>query len=58
MIEVAASGSAEGILNICAQQHVVVVFFKCLVLCTLYSINSSIATKVDSTYFELLTNST
>ena len=33
MIGVAASGSAVGKLNICAQQHSIVVF-KCLVLCT------------------------
>ena len=36
MIGVAASGSAVGKLNICAQQHIVVVFLKCLVLCTLF----------------------
>ena len=35
MIGVAASGSAVGKLNICVQQHIVVVF-KCLVLCTLF----------------------
>ena len=36
MIRVAASGSAVGKLNICAQQHIVVVSFKCVVLCTLF----------------------
>ena len=49
MIGVAASGSAVGKLNICAQQHIVVVFLN-VWCCALYCINSSIATKVDSTY--------
>ena len=35
MIEVAASGSAVGILNICVQQHIVVVFLN-VWCCELY----------------------
>ena len=35
-IGVAASGSAVGKLNMCAQQHYCCCFFKCLVLCTLF----------------------
>ena len=52
MIGVAASGSAVVKLNICAQQHIVVVFLNvwCCTLYIFYCINSSIATKVDSTY--------
>ena len=50
MIGVAASGSAVGKLNICAQQHIVVVFLNVWCLHFIYCIHSSIATKVDSTY--------
>ena len=50
MIGVVASGSTVGKLNICAQQHIVVVFFKCGAVHFNICINSSIATKVDSTY--------
>ena len=51
MIGVAASGSAVGKLNICAQQHYCFCFFSMFgaVNC-IYCINSSIVTRVDSTY--------
>ena len=50
MTGVAASESAAGKLNICAQQHIVVVFIMFGAEHFIYCINSSIATKVDSTY--------
>ena len=50
MIGVAASGSAVGKLNICAQQHIVVVFIMLGTVHFIYCINRSIATKLDSTY--------
>ena len=51
MIGVAASGSAVGKLNICAQQHYCCWFFLMFgAVHFIYCINSSIVTRVDSTY--------
>ena len=50
MIGVAASGSAVGKLNICAQQHYCLFFLMFGVVHFICCINSSIATKVDSNY--------
>ena len=50
MIGVAASGSAVGKLNICEQQHIDIVVLMFGAVHFIYCINSSIATKVDSTY--------
>ena len=52
MIGVAASGCAVGKLNICAQQHIVVLFLMFGAVHFIYCINSLIATKVDSTYLD------
>ena len=51
MIRVTAGGSAVEKLNICAQQHYCCCFFKMVgAVHFIYCINSSIVTRVDSTY--------
>ena len=58
MIRVAASGSAVGKLNVCSQQHIVVVFLN-VCCCTLYLLHK-LFNSHESRFnlFGLLTNST